>query len=159
MVITAANIGDVIRMDHNAAHIRIETVKDGLVHYLNESGDRYATHEHEIAGSVVRDQKRLQEFSYNAVLGAALGRAEFSALRKSLNGSAPEQARAEADSVLKAARQMKIHLDRRLIERDRKEQSSKAAHDSLASMISKAAAEAGTQKPSQHEHSFLKERK
>lgn len=158
MLITAANIGDVIRMDHNASHIRIETVKDGLVHYINESGDRYATREHEIAGSVVRDQKRLQEFSFNAVLGAALGRTELSAHRKTLDGAAPEQDRREADSVLQSARQMRSHLDRRLTQRDMISRPSNKSRGSLDAMISKAAAESGSKKPSHHEHSVPKER-
>lgn len=139
MEITVANIGDVICIDQKARCILVENVTDKFVHYRQETGDRYATAEHEIAGSVVRDPKVVSEFYRNAKLGSALGHAEFSAFRKILDGSLEPAQREEAGAVLSIVKSMQKHLEERVA--SRQPEQVPVQHASLEDMIRKANAD------------------
>ena len=136
MVITAANIGDVIRMDHNPRCILIENVTDKFVHYRQETGEQYATSEREIAGSVIRDPKVISEFHRNSKLGATLDNVEFSAFRKMLDNSLSPSQRDEAEAVLGFIKGMQSHLKIRIT--GRQAEQSSIRHASLDDLIRKA---------------------
>ena len=133
MVITAANIGDIICIDQNSQCILIENVTDKFIHYRQETGDRYAISKREIPGSVVQDPKVVAEFYRNAKLGAALGSAELSAFRKILDSSLEPVQRKEANAVMGVVIGMQKHLEGRVAERQA--ELTPARHASLEDMI------------------------
>ena len=136
MVITAANIGEVIRMDQKSQCILIENVTDKFIHYCKETGDQYATSEREVPGSIVRDPKVIAGVCRNAKLGAALGSAELSAFRKILDGSLESGQRKEANAVMGIVKGMQKHLEERVA--GRQAEQNPARHSSLEDMIRKA---------------------
>lgn len=156
MVITAANVGDIICMDQNAVHIQVEAVTDQYVHYRQETGDNFATFEHNIQGSVVLDPNRIQEFKRNVTLGTALRSAELSAIRHLLDGQATREQHMDATSVLGSVKGMKMRLSERISQREALSADKQAGHRSLDAIITKASADAKVQQSQilKHTHDF-----
>lgn len=154
MRITPDNVGDIIRMDLQQGHILIESVTNDLVLYRRETGDRYSTFDHEIPGSVLRDDARIQEFHRNVTLGTALNHAEYRAVCGLLTGGLTHEQREDANLVLKTVKSMQKHLTSRIMERDRLDAGKN--HPSLDALISRASGNAQTQKSqSAHTPDFL----
>ena len=149
MVITAANVGDIIRIDQNAVHIQVEAVTEKYVHYRQETGDNFATFEHNIQGSVVLDPNRIQEFRRNITLGTALRSAELSAIRHLLDSQATREQHMDATSVLASVKGMKMRLSERISQREARDTGKQPAHRSLDAIISKASADGQAKQQSQ----------
>lgn len=138
MIITHANVGDVIRLDQGARYIQIEKVSDQHVEYLRETGHRHAVSGHEMKGSVVSDPARIEAFHANSELGIALVHAENSALFRLQDGSCSGQQREEAKSVLQYVKTMRKNLSVRLSRHRDCETKRSRPRASLDSLISKA---------------------
>lgn len=145
MQITPEHVGAIIQINCSAKCIQIEAVNEAFVKYIRENGNRYATFEHEIEGSVIRDPDRIQEFQDNAKLGLALNAAENRALRSLLDGTATRAQRSDANSVLDAVKGMQKRLIDRINQRTERESGNLNQHRSLDSIISQASAEVKAQ--------------
>lgn len=153
MQITADNVGDIIQMMPQGNLIQIEAVNEEFVHYRQETGDRYASCNHELEGQVIVDQDRIQAFYDNYALGSALQKAELSAIRKLLDAHGTHEQHRDANAVLASVKGMQEKLSQRI--QPYKEQEHKH-HKPLDAIISKASADAQGQQPStvSRPHSF-----
>lgn len=155
MYITSANIGDVISMNQGRSCIQIEDVTEQYVQYRNESGLRFATHDHEFEGRIVQDADRVEAFSRNFLLGSSLAQAELSAIRRLLDPKVSHEQRADAHKVLHSIRGMQQNLSARL---SVSEPDKPRPRNSLESLISKANKEAQPKAKKNPGHSFNPDR-
>lgn len=114
MQITKENIGAVLCLYQTGECIRIEDVKDRLIHYQREYGSNYTTHEFTADALPVTDPTRIADFNRNYEFGHALESAELAARKTILDGlHTPEEVR-DAQITLNHIQAQQKHFHARL---------------------------------------------